>query len=197
LAGAARDVAVDQRSGRVFITDTGPERFLQKMVAGSGGLGAFMPLGPGSLHVLDARTGAPLALVSVGMAPNAIAVDERRNRVYVVNAGSHDAYGTAGSTSIVIRAPIYGPGGLSVLDATSGRLLRSVALGTQPSSIALDAPTGQIIIGDTGDSAPHPQPDPWGWLPRPVRRFLAFLPQHAPPSRPHPARIIVVDTSHL
>ncbi len=196
-SGGPGDVAVDERAGRVFVTDTGPARLFQKSVAGGGSMGMFLPVGPGSLRTLDARTGAPLRTTRLGIAPGAIAVDERRGRVYVANAGSHDGYGSMGSTPIDIPAPTSGPGGVSVADAATGRLLRTVALGTQPASIALDGRTGRAFIGDVGDDAPRPLPDTWAWLPAQVRRRLPFLPRHAGESRPIPGSVIVVDTARL
>ncbi len=195
--GGAGDVAVDERTGRVFVTDTGPARLFQKSVAGGGSMGMFLPVGPGALHTLDAHTGALLQTATLGIAPGAIAVDERRDRVYVTDAGSHDGYGSSNGTPIDIPAPISGPGGVSVADAASGHTLRTMALGTQPSSIALDGRTGRAFIGDMGDGAPRPLPDSWGWLPVQVRQRLAFLPQHAQASRPVPGGVIVVDTTRL
>lgn len=199
--GNPGDVAVDEQTGRVFAADTGPTRYVQKSAGGGmgvagGGMGAFLPVGRGFLHVLDARTGAPLATTPLGVSPRAIAVDARRGRVYVVDAGSHDAYGSANGTSIDIPALASGQGGVSVVDATNGRLLRTVDLGTQPASIVLDERSGQAFIGDGGDGAPRPVLDPWGWLPAPLRQRLPFLP-HAAARRPIPGSVIVLDTSRL
>ena len=90
-----------------------------------------------------------------------------------------------------------GPGGISVVDATTGRVLRTVALGVAPQSLVLDNRTQQLFIGDGGDPAPPQPPDPWAWLPAQVRRRVPFLPQHAPAGRPIPGRVLALDASHL
>ncbi len=196
LGAAPSDVAIDTTTGRVFVADMGPERFYQKTVAGNG-IGVFLPIGAGSLHTLDAHTGAPLHTAPLGIAPGSIAVDERRGRVYVTHAGGHGGYGTTNNIPIVINAPVAGPGGISVVDATTGRVLRTVALGVAPQSLALDNRTQQLFIGDGGDPAPPQPPDPWAWLPAQVRRRVPFLPQHAPAGRPIPGRVLALDASHL
>jgi YVTN family beta-propeller protein len=75
-------VAVDARSGRVFVANKGPVD------------GNLVPLGNGAVTVLDAHSGAVLRTVGVGTYPTAIAVDERAGRAFVVNAS-----GTAVRTS--------------------------------------------------------------------------------------------------
>ena len=46
----------------------------------------FLPVGAGSLHMLDARTAAPLASAALGIAPGCIAVDERQRRSTILDA---------------------------------------------------------------------------------------------------------------
>lgn len=196
LGATPSDVAIGAATNRVFVADSGPERYYQKTVA-NGGIGMFLPVGAGSLHMLDARTGALLYTAALGIMPGSIAVDERRGLVYVTHAGGHDGYGTINNVPLVIKAPIAGPGGISVVDATTGRVLRTVALGVAPQSLALDDRTQQLFIGDGGDSTPGQAPDPWGWLPAQVRRRVSFLPQHVPASRPIPGRVLEINASRL
>ena len=197
LGGEPSDVAIDTATSRVFVADRGPERFYQKMLVGGGGLGMFLPVGVGALRTLDARTGAPLYTAPLGIAPGSIAVDERRGLVYVTHAGGHDGYATSNNVPIVINAPIAGPGGISVADATTGHVLRMVALGVAPQSLALDNRAQQLFIGDGGDPAPRQAADPWAWLPAQVRQHVSFLPQHAPAAHPIPNRVLTLDASHL
>jgi YVTN family beta-propeller protein len=68
-------VAVDARKGRVYVASQGATD-----AAGN-------PVGPGSVEVLDARSGQIMRTITVGVAPNAIAVDERTGDAFVVNAG--------------------------------------------------------------------------------------------------------------
>jgi hypothetical protein len=46
-----------------------------------------VPSGPGTVSMLDARTGALLRTATVGVAPDALAVDERTGRAVVACAG--------------------------------------------------------------------------------------------------------------
>ena len=77
-------LAVDAARDRVYLSTWGP------LVRVQGGLTVR---GAGLLSVLDARTGALLRRLTVGVAPQAVAVDQRSGRVVVVNAGG------------VVRAP--------------------------------------------------------------------------------------------
>jgi YVTN family beta-propeller protein len=67
-------VAVDERSGRVFVASKGPLD------------SNLVPLGNGTVTVLDEHSGAVLHSIGVGTYPTAIAVDERAGRAFVVNA---------------------------------------------------------------------------------------------------------------
>ncbi len=62
----SRDIAVDERSGRVFVVS--PRR--------------------NTVSVLDARSGAILRIVRVGTSPIGVAVDSARGRAYVVSQGN-------------------------------------------------------------------------------------------------------------
>jgi len=93
--------AVDPRTGRVFVPTS--------RQLGSDG----SPEGPGTVTVLDGRSGALLRTLPVGHAPLAVALDGRTRRVFVLNSGYQP---TPQSTTSV-------DGGLSVLDADSGRPL--------------------------------------------------------------------------
>jgi len=68
-------LAVDARRGRVLVANMG--------VTDTNGL----PTGAGRVDIVSARTGAVLRTVPVGVAPSALAVDERTGRAVVVNAG--------------------------------------------------------------------------------------------------------------
>jgi DNA-binding beta-propeller fold protein YncE len=68
-------LAVDARRGRVLVANLG--------VTDTNGL----PTGAGSVDVVSALTGAVLRTVPVGVAPSALAIDERTGRAVVVNAG--------------------------------------------------------------------------------------------------------------
>ncbi len=73
--GTTDAAAVDPARARVFVTQAAP--------IDDNGVAA----GPGWVNVLDARSGAFLRRVSVGVNPAAVAVDAHTGRVIVVNAG--------------------------------------------------------------------------------------------------------------
>ncbi len=96
--------AVDPRTGRVFVPTS-------RQLGGDGS-----PEGPGTVTVLDGRSGALLRTLPVGHAPLAVALDGRTRRVFVLNNGYLP---TTRSTTFV-------DAGLSVLDADSGHQLARV-----------------------------------------------------------------------
>jgi len=98
--------------------------------------------GTGSVSVLDARGGALLRTVTVGPHPFVMAVDGRSSRVFVTSLGAMDAAGH-----------LTGPGSVSVLDAQSGMLLRTVPVGVEPAVIAVDERAGRaFVVNVAGDS---------------------------------------------
>lgn len=73
-------MAVDDQDGRIFVAEAGPLSILPGGAPGN-------PLRPGTVAVFDARTGALLHAVTVGLLPEAVAVDATRREVFVVNEG--------------------------------------------------------------------------------------------------------------
>jgi DNA-binding beta-propeller fold protein YncE len=71
-------LAVDEARDRVYLSTDGP--------LGPGPRGPTLR-GNGTLYVVDARTGAVLRRIAVGVAPQAVAVDARSGRVVVLNGG--------------------------------------------------------------------------------------------------------------
>src|SRR5207237_705806 len=114
-------------------------------------------LGPGSVVMLDARSGRVLRTVRAGMVAGAVAVDTHRGRVFVMNAGGVEPL----SMSPPPMASLTAPGSVSVLDAGSGTVRRTIPLGKSLSMMALDDRAGRVFVLDDGGSAPVP--DTWGW----------------------------------
>ena len=87
-----------------------------------------------AVWMIDARSGRILTTTSLGAAePQQIAVDEQLGRVFVTEVG----------------------GAMSVLDAASGRLLHSFALGTSLCLFCTPSlPRGPILVNDGGDGPP-------------------------------------------
>ena len=135
--------------------------------------------GDNSLSILGAHSGTPLHTVAVGQNPDAVAVDERKGRVYVASAGATDAAGN----------PV-GPGSVDVLDARTGQIARTMAVGVAPSAVAVDERTGDVFVVNAGGTVS--QPGAWAWVPRWVRRWLPFLPSQAARTRTVPGSLSVV-----
>src|SRR2546423_3653259 len=153
---------VDERAGRVVIAASVQVR--------SG------PGGAGIVRVLDARSGAPVRAVTVGLFPQGVAVDEQTGRAFVTSPG----FAGAGLVGVLdtrtvrllrtvnvgmdphdqilvdtrrerVFVPVYsqtGNGHVSVLDARSGRLLYTIAAGKTPVWMAMDARTGHAFVID-------------------------------------------------
>ncbi len=104
-------VAVDARDHRVFVADQG-------RLTGD----RTLPIGPGSVAMVDERTGAVLHTVQVSQAPVALAVDAPTRRVFVLCTGHIDTV-----AGFVSRG-----GSLSVLDAMTGAVVRTLSVGPVP-----------------------------------------------------------------
>lgn len=112
--------AVDERHGRVFFLNTDDRDAL------------YGPGSPGSVSVLDARSGRLLQTTLVGHGPGALAVDAVTGRVVVTNRGDQT---------------------VSVLDGTHGKLVRTVAIIGTPGAVALDGWTGRAVVTSSGDGS--------------------------------------------
>jgi len=133
LARPVVAVAVDESSTRVFVLTAAT-------IPDDGDLISRSPGGHGSVSVLDAASGTVLKAVSVGDAPDALALDERSGRVFVANLGPLD----------VDTGVPSGAGSVSMLDATSGVVLRTVAVGVFPAGLAVDVRSGRVFVLNLG-----------------------------------------------
>jgi YVTN family beta-propeller protein len=161
-------VAVDSRTERVFVVNAGED----------------------TVSVLDAGTGRRLRTVSLegervqGLStasnPVDLAVDVRRDRIFVLNGGRSTGTPTRGS--------------VSVLDARSGAVQRTIPVGLFPQGEALDEAGARLfVVNQVGDS-PRGLPT-WGWLPTGLRPWLRWL---VPPSVSNArGTVSVLDTAGL
>jgi hypothetical protein len=125
MAMPALDVhglAVDARTGHVFVAWTGT---YQGEPAASG------------VSMLDAASGALLKRIAVGVFPTAVVVDEQRGHAFVTH---RDIINSDGDPR--------GNGSLSVLDTASGRVVDTKPVGWGPTGMALDAPTGLLLVAN-------------------------------------------------
>jgi len=92
-AGAPNAIAVDARGGRVYATyvDTTNQYGI--------------PVGPGSVVVFDATTGARLTTVTVGQGPDAVAVDEASGRALVLDQRGVDVLDAVADLTTRVRQP--------------------------------------------------------------------------------------------
>jgi DNA-binding beta-propeller fold protein YncE len=123
-------VAVDARAGRVLVVSAD----LDNRAGG--------PTGQGRVHILDARTGAPLGSVKVGQGASAITVDARTGHAFVGNAGRLEWYRD------VDGSQAYRPidPSISMLDTRTGTILRTIRLGRRvPYALAVDAVAGRLF----------------------------------------------------
>lgn len=155
-------VAVDELTRRAFVLNGG-----SYARDSNGGIVA------GTISVLDTRTGAVIRTDPAGTAPQAIGIDEQTDRVFVVNSAEQggaqggvtvlDAHsgrvlrvvrlGGSPEAAVVdarthrVYVLVQGPMCLSVLDASSGRLLGTLALrsdfGQEPDTYTLAADTSR------------------------------------------------------
>jgi len=81
--------------------------------------------GTGTVSVVDIHRGAIVRTIPVGIAPNAMVVDEAVARIFVSNAGD---------------------GTLSVLDARRGIVVHTIGIGAAPIAMAVDVHAGLVFL---------------------------------------------------
>jgi len=165
------NAVVAERAGRIFVADTGSGtvsvldavsgRLVHTALAGQhprlmlvderAGRVFVADNVSGTVTVLDAHSGAVLRSVAVGVHMSAMAADARSGRIFISSVGSTDAAGY-----------LTGPGSVSVLDASSGRLLRTVPVGWDPTHVVVDEQAGRALVLNAGGSS---APDAFGWVP--------------------------------
>jgi len=180
IAGANTVAVLDARSGRLHRTIPVDLDSAQMAVDVRSGQ-VFVSAGRG-LRVLDPRTGQVLRRLALGGLPAAVAVDSRRRHVLVVNTGAVDSNGVP-----------LGAGSVRVLDARSGVVLRTVAVGVAPIAVAVDERSGRAVVVNAG-GAVHIR-DAWGQALDWLRRWLPFVPLRATEVRTVPGSVSIVDAS--
>ncbi len=168
--------AVNTRTGRLFIATSGTYNS-----------SSTPPGAPGVISVLDTRTGALLGTVRLSQTPDALAVDERTNRVFTDVGLVLD-----GTTGMVVRrdfvvgdllaidartnrvfvanalvggcddhAQISDSVCVAALDATTGALISKVILPQQVVGLAVDARVGRVIASMDLDRVNGGGPQLW------------------------------------
>ena len=176
---------LDARSGRLLLTRaSGRNPAITPVALDEGRQRAFVAddMG-GTVAVEDLRTGRTLRTVGVGVHPSGLAFDRRHYRVLVTDAGPCCTNGQQ-----------TGDGTLVVLDGANGRVVRTIPLGRSPQQPLIDAPAGRVLVVNGGGGTVT-DPDPWGWVPRPIRQRLSVLPH--PRTRTVPGSVMVFDLTQV
>lgn len=129
LAPNAGGMALDARNGHLFVASTGPLTATTYILPAGGQPQRPPPAGFGVVAMIDATSGKVLASTRVGLAPSRVLVAPGIRRVYVFNDGSPVGHGAS----------------LSVLDAASGALVRTVPLPAVPADSAVDDRTDLLF----------------------------------------------------
>jgi len=163
-AGPGAVSVVDTRTGQLLRTirvgvwpmETVLNRTAHRLyVLNEGALTPASGLGPSSVSALDTSTGTLVRTVQVGIGAAALAVDERRGRVFVLSLDP----GTGEDYDLDIRTdsrttPLR-PAPTSVLDATTGRLLRRLP-GVSGIAVAVGARAGRLLVASALGCQPSP-----------------------------------------
>lgn len=182
--------AVDARTDRVFAVDANAYtasmvqassgRLLRTVTVGSAPVyvavdtqtgRAFIPnAGANTVSVLDARSGAVLRTVPVAPHPAAAVVDERTARAFLLHGRVLTQSTTwSGLVPPSVLGPQAGPVGVTVLDARTGAVLRTLPVGGDLGNgtpfhhvidqLAVDVRRNRVIVinrvgpGSTGDGS--------------------------------------------
>lgn len=120
-------LALDEARGHVFVLSTNAPTFTN-----------------GNVYMLDVHNGALLHVDALNSSPTDIAVDSRAGRVFVSQLGPVTGGGFAS------RITSIGVGGVDVLDARSGRLLRTITTGVGTFAMAVDGRAGRVVVVNVG-----------------------------------------------
>jgi len=177
---------LDARSGRLLLTRASRRNpALIPVALDDGTQHAFVADDRGgTMAVNDLRTGRTLRTVGVGVHPSGLAFDRRHGRVLVTDSGPC-CVGGGWPT---------GTGVLVVLDGGSGRVVRTLPLGRGPLQPLINEAGGRVLVINT-EGGTTTDPDPWGWVPRPIRQRLSGLPR--PRTRPLSASVMVFDLTQV
>lgn len=130
---------IDARTGRVLNSalvgsDPGPA------VVDAATKRAFVAVRTtGQIAVFDTHSGALLRTIFVGPNPSYVVVDARSARVFVANFGPADFTGEP-----------RGNGSVSILDARTGNVLKTISLDLYPGALAVDARLGRVYVTTAG-----------------------------------------------
>ena len=196
-AGGEPSQPVDARAGTPILHAALPP--LLWLDAGGALFGASLPsLGgaaqQGAVWQIDPRTGVPLRQFASIANPAFVAINPRTGHLLILSVGPVDPTGEP-----------LGPGSLTVSDARSGALLRTIALGGDPLALAMDPRRDRLLVvngyATLDGSLLRRIPAGGGWLRilRPLERITERLPfaGSTPASPPTHGTLAVLRLSDL
>ncbi len=126
-----RAVAVDETAGRAFVLSSN-----------------FPTSASGDIYVLDSHSGALLSTRALNTLPTGVSVDSGAGRAFVTTLGpvKHPAGGGG-----LVPA---GAGGVSILDARRGAIVRTIAAGMGSFGVASDIHSGHVLVTNVGTLVP-------------------------------------------
>jgi len=122
-----RAVAVDETAGRAFVLSSN-----------------FPTTASGDIYVLDSHSGALLSTRALSSLPTGVAVDSGAGRAFVTTLGPVKHTGGGGG---LVPA---GVGGVSILDARRGAIVRTIVAGVGSFGVASDAHSGHVLVTNVG-----------------------------------------------
>jgi YVTN family beta-propeller protein len=252
----AHALTVHERAGRVFVTNAG-DASVSVLDARSGHVLRTISVGqsplavavvaslqhvfvanrglwrdgyqvtPGSVSVLDERTGAVVHTVPVGGSPGPLAVDERTGYVFVANQDDNSVSTVEAASGRVVRTVPLGlppralavdqrrgravvltseefvpaaAGRVQVLEGRTGRLLHTVAVGADATALAVDERTGKVFTTAMNVFGLPAGSDNARWLRTWLRRWLpwSWVSRLLPPvPAPTTGTVTMLDLSRL
>lgn len=149
LDGPAGSAALDEQRGRVDVLTQGRVR---QVTLRQGGVAAqmFVPVGPGHLVILNARSGTLQRTVPIQSSPSDMALDERTGHLLIGFAGPSRTVVTSTNGQRMFGSLPVGPGTLEVLDGATGTPLRTLTIGYNPGPIVVDARTARAFVARGG-----------------------------------------------
>lgn len=223
---AGRVVVASRRDGTIFILDDRTGAIVRHLTTGQditslvddAQTSHVFIAAAGIISVLDARTGDIIRTTAWGGTgiPFVTAVDERTQRVFIVDSRDHIVGVLDALTGRLLRTARVGfwpfaltldvrrglafvldafASNVSVLDARDGTRLRTLAIAGQPSAMAVDQSRGHVFIASIGGLAQ--EPPLWPWVPRTLSHVLSFLPETKARTRVAPPSITVLDENRF
>ena len=178
VAGAGMVTVLDSRTGTVRRTI--PLDQEASNIAIDERNGHLLVTSGNDLGVIDPGSGRVLRTIQLNAASGAVAVDPRRGRIFVVSSPSSDS-----------SASPTGHGSVTILDAETGSVLRTLPVGVDPIAVAVDEGTGRAVVVNSGGTVAmsNPLEQAAAWL----HQWVPIVPTSAGSTRVEPGSVSIVN----